>query len=74
VEAEAEPAQPEAAQTPAPPAQPETPAPSAPEDPDAIYERVLTEQRATGVSDAVAVARAKAARIRAQKGTKGPGA
>jgi formate hydrogenlyase subunit 6/NADH:ubiquinone oxidoreductase subunit I len=45
----------------------------APEDPDAIYERVLASERAKGSSDAVAVARAKAARVRAQKGTKGPG-
>ena len=43
------------------------------EDPDAVYERVLQEERAQGASDAVAVARAKAARMRAMKGTKGPG-
>jgi formate hydrogenlyase subunit 6/NADH:ubiquinone oxidoreductase subunit I len=42
------------------------------EDPDAAYERVLVEERAKGSSDAVAVARAKAARVRATKGTKGP--
>jgi NADH-quinone oxidoreductase chain I len=78
-----------AAEAPAPPAPPkveeaappapapvaETPAPApTSEDPDAVYERVLAEQQAQGVSNAVAVARAKAARIRAQKGTKGPGA
>jgi hypothetical protein len=43
------------------------------EDPDTAYERVLAEERAKGSSDAVAVARAKAARHRALKGTKGPG-
>ncbi|HEX2049790.1 MAG TPA: 4Fe-4S binding protein [Actinomycetota bacterium] len=54
-------------------------APSAPADggesesPDATYERVLAEERAKGSSDAVAVARAKAARVRAAKGTRGPG-
>ena len=42
------------------------------EDPDAVYERVLQEERAKGSSDAVAVARAKAARVRAMKGTRGP--
>jgi NADH-quinone oxidoreductase subunit I len=42
------------------------------EDPDAVYERVLQEERAKGSSDAVATARAKAARVRAIKGTKGP--
>ena len=44
------------------------------EDPEAVYERVLSEERAKGSSDAVATARAKAARLRAIKGTKGPGA
>jgi formate hydrogenlyase subunit 6/NADH:ubiquinone oxidoreductase subunit I len=43
------------------------------EDPDEVYERVLAEERAKGSSDQVATARAKAARIRAVKGTKGPG-
>jgi NADH-quinone oxidoreductase chain I len=43
------------------------------EDPDAIYERVLAEERAKGSSEPVATARAKAARMRAMKGTKGPG-
>ncbi|MGH2777273.1 MAG: 4Fe-4S binding protein [Actinomycetota bacterium] len=43
------------------------------EDPDAVFERVLEEERAKGSSDAVANARAKAARMRAIKGTKGPG-
>ena len=42
------------------------------EDPDAAYERVLAEERAKGSSDAVALARAKAARVRAMKGTSGP--
>jgi formate hydrogenlyase subunit 6/NADH:ubiquinone oxidoreductase subunit I len=37
------------------------------EDPEAAYERVLAEERAKGSSDAVAVGRAKAARVRAQK-------
>ena len=43
------------------------------EDPEAVFERVLEEERAKGSSDAVANARAKAARMRAIKGTKGPG-
>ena len=42
-------------------------------DPEEVYERVLNEERAKGSSDAVALARAKAARVRAQKGTRGPG-
>jgi formate hydrogenlyase subunit 6/NADH:ubiquinone oxidoreductase subunit I len=42
------------------------------EDPEAVFERVLEEERAKGSSDAVATARAKAARMRARKGTKGP--
>jgi hypothetical protein len=46
---------------------------AAADDPDAVYERVLGEERAKGSSDAVALARAKAARVRATKGTKGPG-
>jgi formate hydrogenlyase subunit 6/NADH:ubiquinone oxidoreductase subunit I len=37
------------------------------EDPEAVYTRVLAEERAKGVSEAVAVGRAKAARIRAKK-------
>ena len=57
--------QPETAAAP----QPET---AAAEDPEAAYERVLAEERAKGSSDAVATGRAKAARVRAQKGTKGP--
>ncbi len=43
------------------------------EDPEAAYERVLAEEKAKGSSDAVATGRAKAARVRAQKGTRGPG-
>ena len=43
------------------------------EDPEAAFERVLAEEKAKGSSDAVATGRAKAARLRAQKGTKGPG-
>jgi hypothetical protein len=42
------------------------------DDPEAVYERVLQDERAKGSSDAVAIARAKAARVRAQKGTRGP--
>ena len=49
------------------------PSAEAPEDPDAIYERVLASERAKGSSEPVATARAKAARMRAMKGTKGPG-
>jgi hypothetical protein len=37
------------------------------EDPEAAYERVLAEERAKGSSDPVAMGRAKAARVRAQK-------
>jgi formate hydrogenlyase subunit 6/NADH:ubiquinone oxidoreductase subunit I len=51
---------------------PSAEAPSDAEDPEAVFERVLTEERAKGSSDAVATARAKAARMRAKKGTKGP--
>ena len=62
------------------PAEEEKPEASAPqaeassdgEDPEAVFERVLEEERAKGSSDAVATARAKAARMRARKGTKGP--
>jgi formate hydrogenlyase subunit 6/NADH:ubiquinone oxidoreductase subunit I len=74
-EAQAEPAaeaEPQAEPEAEPKAEPSAEA-DAPEDPDAIYERVLASERAKGSSDAVAVARAKAARVRAQKGTKGPG-
>ena len=54
---------------------PESPGAAAPsgEDPEAVFERVLEEERAKGSSEAVATARAKAARMRARKGTKGPG-
>ncbi len=45
---------------------------AAAEDPEAVYERVLDEERAKGSSDPVATARAKAARMRAVKGTSGP--
>jgi len=59
------------------PESPEAGASAAPqtsaEDPEAVYERVLAEEKAKGSSDAVATGRAKAARVRAQKGTKGPG-
>jgi hypothetical protein len=41
------------------------------EDPEAAYERVLAEERAKGSSDPVAIGRAKAARVRAQK-ARGP--
>ena len=60
--------------------EPETSAPAEPtastaggEDPEVAYQRVLREERDKGSSEAVAMARAKAARVRAQKGTKGPG-
>ena len=62
----------------APAGQPQAAAPAEPssmppaEDPEAAYERVLAEERAKGSSDAVATARAKAARMRARKGTQGP--
>ncbi|MFN2491224.1 MAG: 4Fe-4S binding protein [Actinomycetota bacterium] len=56
-----------------PQTEPEDPLGGAGEEPDAAYERVLAEERAKGSSDAVAIARAKAARVRASKGTKGPG-
>jgi hypothetical protein len=45
---------------------------AAAEDPEAVYERVLAEERSKGSSDPVATARAKAARMRAVKGTSGP--
>jgi formate hydrogenlyase subunit 6/NADH:ubiquinone oxidoreductase subunit I len=57
--------------TPPPPAAAPASAPVN-EDPEAAYERVLAEERAKGSSEPVATARAKAARVRAQKGTKGP--
>ncbi len=44
------------------------------EPPDAVFERVLAEEQAKGSSPAVAQARAKAARMRAAKGTPAPGA
>ena|GEM_PF-64369 len=71
-EASAEP-EPEASAEPEPEAlaDPE-PEASAEEDPEAVYERVLAEERAKGSSDVVATGRAKAARVRAQKGTRGP--
>jgi formate hydrogenlyase subunit 6/NADH:ubiquinone oxidoreductase subunit I len=47
--------------------------PAGGEDPELAYQRVLREERDKGSSEAVAMARAKAARVRAQKGTKGPG-
>ncbi len=68
--------------TPARAEMPATPAPLAPapalgpvegEDPDAAYERVLAQEIAKGSSERVATARAKAARMRAIKGTRGPG-
>ena len=55
------------------PEQPAAATPSSDEDPEAVFERVLADERAKGSSDAVATARAKAARMRARKGTKGPG-
>ncbi len=56
---------------PAPPS--EASASASGEDPEAAYNRVLAEEREKGSSEAVATARAKAARVRAQKGTQGPG-
>jgi len=59
----------------APAPEPAAPAAAAPapaaagEAPEAAYERVLAEEQAKGSSPAVAQARAKAARMRAQKGT-----
>ncbi|MGH2717233.1 MAG: hypothetical protein ACRDJU_01465 [Actinomycetota bacterium] len=67
------------AEAPAPAAAvtPITPAASAPpagtgEDPEAVFRRVLAEEQAKGSSPAVAQARAKAARMRATRGTTGP--
>jgi formate hydrogenlyase subunit 6/NADH:ubiquinone oxidoreductase subunit I len=40
------------------------------EDPDAVYERVLAEEKAKGSSDAVAQGRAKAARVKAERARK----
>ena len=56
-----------------PPSAQAAPAHAAGEDPEAAYRRVLAEEREKGSSEAVAMARAKAARVRAQKGTRGPG-
>ncbi|HLI56384.1 MAG TPA: hypothetical protein VKY26_05050 [Actinomycetota bacterium] len=42
------------------------------EDPEAVFSRVLAEEQAKGSSPAVAQARAKAARMRATRGTTGP--
>ncbi len=70
-EAEATP-QPEAETAPEPRTEDAQPEVLAAEDPEAAYERVLAEERNKGSSDAVATGRAKAARVRAQKGTKGP--
>lgn len=67
-----------AAETPAPAAvTPIAPAASAAsggtgEDPEAVFQRVLSEEQAKGSSPAVAQARAKAARMRATRGTSGP--
>jgi formate hydrogenlyase subunit 6/NADH:ubiquinone oxidoreductase subunit I len=47
--------------------------PAGPQDPEEVYNRVLAEERAKGSSEAVALGRAKAARVRAAKGTRGPG-
>jgi formate hydrogenlyase subunit 6/NADH:ubiquinone oxidoreductase subunit I len=41
--------------------------------PEAVYERVLAEERAKGSSDAVAMGRAKAARVKAERAAKGGG-
>jgi hypothetical protein len=46
----------------------EQPAAASGEDPEAVFERVLKEEHEKGSSPAVAQARAKAARMRAQKG------
>ncbi len=43
------------------------------DDPDAIYERVLAEEKAKGSSDAVAQGRAKAARVKAERAKKAGG-
>ncbi len=40
--------------------------------PDEVFEQVLAEETAKGSSPAVAQARAKAARVRAQRGSKNP--
>jgi hypothetical protein len=43
------------------------------EDPEAVYERVLAEEKAKGSSDAVATGRAKSARVKAERAAKGGG-
>jgi hypothetical protein len=75
------PPQPSGGEAPAPAAAASTPAPAAAaasanggESPDAVFERVLAEEHAKGSSPAVAQARAKAARMRASKGTPAPAA
>jgi hypothetical protein len=40
------------------------------EDPEAVYSKVLEEQRAAGASPQVAEARAKVARVKAERGIK----
>jgi hypothetical protein len=47
------------------------PGPVAGEDPEAAFERVLAEQKAAGASESVATARAKVARVKAQRALKG---
>ena len=60
-------AEPQAAASPAAPA--EAPAPAEPgEEPQAVYDRVLQEQRDKGSSPQVAEARAKVARVKAERG------
>ena len=51
----------------------DTPGAGGAEDPEAAYQRVLAEERAKGSSEAVAVARAKVARVRAQRAGGGGG-
>jgi hypothetical protein len=69
--------QPERPATPEPSGAPQAeepqppPGPVAGEDPEAAFERVLAEQKAAGASESVATARAKVARVKAQRALKG---
>ena len=56
-----------------PPAGGGGPAADASDDPEAVYERVLAEEKAKGSSDAVAQGRAKAARVKAERAKKAGG-
>jgi hypothetical protein len=75
-----EPAKAEAPEAAAPPEAPVAEAAPSPaagdagsDDPEAVYEKVLAEEKAKGSSDAVAQGRAKAARVKAERAKKAGG-